>query len=455
MSSDVAIKVSNVGKSFQTYEKPRDRLLQLLFGSHKTYYKEFNALHDISFQVKKGETVGIVGRNGSGKSTLLQIICGTLNQTSGNIETNGRIAALLELGSGFNPDFTGKENVYLNARVLGLSRQEIEERYESIIDFAEIGDFIDQPIKTYSSGMLVRLAFAVAINVDPVILVVDEALSVGDELFQRKCFSKIEQIKQQGATILFVSHSGTTVVELCDRAILIDNGKLLFDGTPKKTIGLYQKLLYASPEKQAALRDEILNQAIRENLRTTPPLVEKPKAAEQGTISSEFFDPNLKPKSTISYESNGARILDPKIVDSEGRQVNCLIRGEIYQYRYTVEFLEAAQKIRYGMLIKTTSGIELGGSASSSTGNEGMSAHKGERIEVAFKFTCNLNTGIYYLNAGVLGEQAAGETYLHRLLDIAMFRVLPVTNNHATCHVDFNCVFSSNKSQSFSRAINE
>lgn len=455
MSSEVAIKVSNIGKSFHTYEKPRDRLLQSIFGARKTYYKEFKALHDVSFQIKQGETVGIVGRNGSGKSTLLQIICGTLNQTSGNIKTNGRIAALLELGSGFNPDFTGKENVYLNARVLGLSRQEIEERYESIVDFAEIGDFIDQPIKTYSSGMMVRLAFAVAINVDPVILVVDEALSVGDELFQRKCFSKIEQIKQQGATILFVSHSGATVIELCDRAILIDHGELLFDGAPKKTIGLYQKLLYAGPEKQAAVRDEILTQANAENLRTAPSLVEKHKAATQEAISSEFFDPNLKPKSTISYESNGARILNPKILDSEGRQVNCLVRGETYHYRYTVEFLEAAHKVRYGMLIKTTSGIELGGSASCATGNEGASALQGERIDVTFKFTCNLNTGIYYLNAGVLGEQAAGETYLHRLLDIAMFRVIPVANNHVTCHVDFNCVFSSDKSQSFSRAINE
>lgn len=201
--SDIAIKVENLSKCYPIFDTPRDRLKQMIiprlqraYGfSPRKYYREFWALRDVSFEVKRGETVGIMGRNGSGKSTLLQLICGTLAPTGGSLEVNGRIAALLELGSGFNPDFTGRENVYLNASVLGLSQQEIEARFQSIADFAEIGDFIEQPTKTYSSGMIVRLAFAVAINVDPEILIVDEALSVGDELFQRKCFARIESIK--------------------------------------------------------------------------------------------------------------------------------------------------------------------------------------------------------------------------------------------------------------------
>ena len=214
MSSDAAISIADLSKCYQIYNQPRDRLkqaivprLQRLFGQPPTqFFREFWALKDVSLEIRKGETLGIVGRNGSGKSTLLQLICGTLNPTSGTIASNGRIAALLELGSGFNPEFTGRENVYMNAAVLGLSTDQIDACYERIVDFAEIGDFIDQPLKTYSSGMAIRLAFAVAVSVDPEILVVDEALSVGDELFQRKCFSRIEAIRDRGATILFVSH---------------------------------------------------------------------------------------------------------------------------------------------------------------------------------------------------------------------------------------------------------
>ena len=210
MSSEIAIKVENLSKCYQIYAQPRDRLkqfvlprLQRIAGkSPKQYFREFWALKDVSFEVKKGETVGIIGRNGSGKSTLLQMICGTLNPTGGTIQTNGRTAALLELGSGFNPEFTGRENVYLNGAVLGLTNDEIDNRFDDIASFADIGDFIEQPVKTYSSGMVVRLAFAVAVNVDPQILVVDEALSVGDELFQRKCYSRIETIKDKGATII-------------------------------------------------------------------------------------------------------------------------------------------------------------------------------------------------------------------------------------------------------------
>ncbi|TAN64847.1 MAG: ABC transporter ATP-binding protein [Methylobacter sp.] len=235
---DLAIKVENLSKCYQIYETPSDRLkqfvaprLQRLTGqSPKQYFREFWALKDISFEIKKGETVGIIGRNGSGKSTLLQLICGTLNPTDGSVETRGRIAALLELGSGFNPEFTGRENVYMNAAVLGLSNKEIESCFNDIVAFADIGDFIEQPVKTYSSGMFVRLAFAVAVHVHPDILVIDEALSVGDIVFQNKCMKKIKAIKEKGTSILFVSHDLSTVQIVCDRVIWIKNGSLRLSG---------------------------------------------------------------------------------------------------------------------------------------------------------------------------------------------------------------------------------
>lgn len=246
MSSEV-IKVSNLCKSYHLYDTPRARLkqfvvprLQSAIGFRpSSYFVRFHALQDVSFAVMPGETVGIIGRNGCGKSTLLQLICGTLSPTSGSVETNGRIAALLELGSGFNPEFSGRENVYLNGALLGLSRQEIDDRFEAIARFADIGDFIEQPIKTYSSGMVVRLAFATAIHVDPDILVVDEALAVGDTAFQQKCLNRIRQMQRAGVSILLVTHSTNTLVEYCDRAIFLKHGRLLLDGPCREVVRAY------------------------------------------------------------------------------------------------------------------------------------------------------------------------------------------------------------------------
>lgn len=444
MSSDCAIVVSQLNKKFQIYDKPRDRLLQMLSFGRKHYYREFPAVRDVSFTIEKGQTVGIVGRNGSGKSTLLQLICGTLNPSSGNITTYGRVAALLELGSGFNPEFSGRENVFMNAAVLGLTREETSARFEEIERFAEIGDFIDQPVKTYSSGMMVRLAFAVAINVDPQILIVDEALSVGDERFQRKCFARIEAIKSTGATILFVSHSGNTVIELCDRAILLDGGEKLAEGPPKFIVGQYQKLLYAPNEKVSALREEIKNSAPE-----GPPTGAEWTFAENTSDFAqesedydldEFFDPNLLSKSTLSYESHGALISRAQIFNDAGDQVNCLKRGRIYHYRYTVEFELAASAVRFGMMIKSLGGVELGGSTSASRLQDALtSVSANSKIQVEFKFHCDLNPGTYFMNAGVVGLIEEGETYLHRLIDACMFRVLPVMENIATGPVSFKC----------------
>ncbi|MFW0758503.1 ABC transporter ATP-binding protein [Pseudomonas sp. H11T01] len=436
-SSDIAIRVKNLSKCFQIYEKPSDRLLQMLARGFKQFYREFWALKDISFEVKKGETVGIVGRNGSGKSTLLQLICGTLNPSSGDVEVKGRIAALLELGSGFNPEFTGRENVYMNAAVLGLKKHEVDARYAEIESFADIGQFIDQPVKTYSSGMTVRLAFAVAINADPEILIIDEALSVGDELFQRKCFSRIEAIKKNGTTILFVSHSGAAVVGLCDRAILIDSGEALASGPPKKIIGKYQRLLYAPSDKRASIRDEIrLPHEESLSVSTIGAALREDNRSEV----TAFFDPNLNPKSTLVYESLGALIEIPVIHNFEGKQVNCLKRGETYRYCYKVRFEQAATNVRFGMLIKTTQGFELGGGVSAHNIQDAIPfVEVGAEYEVAFSFICALNPAMYFLNAGVVGIVGTEETYLHRVLDACMFRVLPDEISLSTGVVDFRC----------------
>jgi lipopolysaccharide transport system ATP-binding protein len=458
MSSEIAIKVENLSKCYQIYDTPRDRLKQFIFPKtqrmlgmqSKQYFKEFWALRDVSFEVKKGETVGIIGRNGSGKSTLLQMICGTLNPSSGSIKTNGRIAALLELGSGFNPEFTGRENVYLNAAVLGLGKEETDQRFDEIVAFAEIGEFIEQPVKSYSSGMMVRLAFAVAINVDPQILVVDEALSVGDELFQRKCFSRIEAIRAAGATILFVSHSGGTVVELCDRALLIDTGERLAMGYPKQMVARYQKLLYAPSEKRNGIKEEIrrMDQVteivlLRDEVQDTAlDEVNYPQHQDRNAKEEldDSFDPNLKPTSTIAYESYGAVIEEPAIYSKNGERVNNLTRGKTYLYRYRVQFSQVASNVRFGMLIKTTGGVELGGAASASSSRTSLPfVTVGSVFDVEFEFTCHLNSGVYFMNAGVVGDLHGNETYLHRLIDICMFRVIAESSNLNTGVVDFNC----------------
>jgi lipopolysaccharide transport system ATP-binding protein len=449
--NDIAIRVSNLSKCYQIYDTPSDRLKQFVLPrlnrmvgrTLKQYFREFWALRDVSFEIKRGETIGIIGRNGSGKSTLLQLICGTLHPTSGSIQTNGRIAALLELGSGFNPEFTGRENVYMYASVLGLSNEEIDVRFDDIAAFAEIGDFIEQPVKTYSSGMIIRLAFSVAINVDPEILIVDEALSVGDERFQRKCFSRIEAISASGATILFVSHSGGTIVELCDRAVLLDSGEKLAVGIPKQIVGRYQKLLYAPADKQDSIREQIR----RADEYYVPPInsIEVHSHENNATFTptpelQESFDPNLKPSSTIEYESHGAHIKAPAVLTLAGEQVNNLVRGKTYRYTYTVRFSKNASNVRFGMLIKTTSGVELGGGATASTARDSLAyVEAGSSYRVEFRFRCTLNPSVYFLNAGVVGDVDGSETYLHRLIDTALFRVQPDTENLATGIVDFGC----------------
>lgn len=249
MSDDIVIRTEMLTKIFRLYNRPSDRVRELLHPFTRNFHRSFCALSDVTFKVKKGETLGIVGRNGSGKSTLLQILCGVLQQTSGSFQTHGRISAILELGSGFHHEFTGRENIFINGRILGIKRAEIEYYLDDIIEFADIGEFIDQPVKTYSSGMLLRLAFSIVIHVRPDIFIVDEALAIGDEAFKRKCLSKIREIQNEGKTILLVSHSVHLILELCNRCMLLDQGMLLFKGSPNYVVDRYQKLISSADEE--------------------------------------------------------------------------------------------------------------------------------------------------------------------------------------------------------------
>lgn len=461
-----AIDVCQLGKCYRIYARPQDRLKQALVRGRRQYFREFWALRDVSLSIHRGETVGIMGRNGCGKSTLLQLISQTLQPSTGQVQIRGRIAALLELGAGFNPDFSGRDNVYINAAILGLPRAEIDARFREIVAFAELEDFIDQPVKTYSSGMYVRLAFAVAVSVDPDILVVDEALAVGDEAFQRKCYRRIEEIQHRGGTILFVSHAASAIVELCDRAVLLDQGELLLTGEPKAVVMRYHQLLYTPAEKTAEIRAQIrglrstpatggppsqVHATAAETsaaassprpaglgprgpsrvLATDPPSEDGPDAPQAG------FDPHLLPKSTVAYASGGAWISHPQITTLDGRPVNLLVPQHDYHLRYRVRFDDAAYQVRFGTLLKTPLGVEISGMAYPDVRNQAIPVvERGTEVEVAFRFRCWLASGVYFANVGLMGVVGQRSVFLHRLEDALMFRVQQVNQQTSAGMVD-------------------
>ena len=397
-------------------------------------------------EIRRGEAVGIVGRNGSGKSTLLKMICGTLAATSGELEVNGHIAPILSLGTGFNPDFTGRENVSMNGAVIGFSPAETKSRMGSIEAFANIGDFFERPVNTYSSGMMARLAFAVAINADPDILVVDEVLGVGDEAFQRKCHARIHDLKNAGSTILFVSHSAGIVVDLCDRAILLEDGERLLTSDPKTVVSWYQKMLYTSPEKRAAVCEEISRIDSGEDsenfpgensdrVDTTGGSVEVKEDREE---SEGFFDPGLKSESRVEYEQRGAEILNVRILGSDNLPRNILVAGREYTYAYDVVFREPAYLVRFGMMLNKVTGQPLGGQASHPEFEGLETAQRGQVAEVRFRFRALFNPAHYFLNAGVLGLIDGEEVYLHRIIDACIFRIEPLEDLLITGYVDFS-----------------
>ena len=408
-SEEIAVKIEGLSKCYQIYDQPRDRLKQFFLPRlcrmgrlpAKQYFREFWALKNVSFEVRKGATVGIIGRNGSGKSTLLQVICGTLNPTEGGVCARGRIAALLELGSGFNPEFTGRENVYMNGAVLGLSRDEIEERFEDIAAFADIGDFIEQPVKIYSSGMMVRLAFAVAINVTPDILIIDEALAVGDVAFQRKCMRKIGELSDSGVTLLFVSHDIETVRKICSQAIYIKSGKVCGIGSAKDVCIQYERDLFgASKDGESDPIDESLV-----SVRST-------------------LDPDLPAAEEKCYGNGAAKIMEIGLFDLNGQRANVLAAGEKFKIKYRVRFQEDVTGPVFGMKIANREGICIFGTNTQPVISENTEFHAGDVVSVEFLLTNNLGAGVYYLTCGVhAGDESNGVIYLQRRMDVMIFKV--------------------------------
>jgi len=407
--NDISVKIKDVSKTYRVYEKPKDRLMQFIFRS-KIFYKEFIALNTLSFDIKKGETIGIIGRNGSGKSTLLQMIAGTLTPATGDIQISGRVAALLELGSGFNPEFTGRENVYLNASILGITREEIEQKMDAILKFADIGDFIDQPVKTYSSGMYVRLAFSVSINVDPEILIVDEALAVGDGRFQLKCFEKIKDLKDAGKTIIVVTHDMQTVRQICDRVVLIDRGQLLNIGKPNEIVNEYTKVLFSGISVVEESVASSIEPVSEENTATF-------KGADSGSeivISKEY-----------RYGNNEGKI--EKIIyptDHIGGIVT-LTSSDEYVIGYKAKAYRKIERPIYAMTVKTVKGLDVYGTNTYFQGMDFKPLENNEEVIVTFSQKMNLLPGDYFISFGFV-ELIDGEVIpLDRRYDVIELKIMP------------------------------
>jgi lipopolysaccharide transport system ATP-binding protein len=458
------IKVDAVDKVYRIWSHPRARLTGSLAGNmaglpglpgflrraargySQSVYREFFALRNVSFTVNKGETVGIIGRNGSGKSTTLKIIAGTLQPTRGKVAVTGRVAAMLELASGFEHDFTGRENVFLSASILGLSRQETEARFDEIAAFADIGDFLDQPVKTYSSGMLVRLAFAVHTTVDPEILIIDEALSVGDETFRRKCFARLDKLKDKGTTILFVSHDLGSVVNLTERALFFHEGEILMEGSPKAVTAEYQRFCHVSREQSlkilANLRDR---KAAGQTAPAAADAADSRQAAEAPASDGSGldlqaagqYDPNFKSQSRVDYASNGGEITGLKLYDDDGTPANILQRRTWYTFEYTVKFTDDCEDVTFAMLIKTLKGHDLGGSRTLPWDRFLDKVEAGQSYRIRFRFQTLLIPGVYFLNAGVEGLIEGKRAYVHRIMDAMVFRVVREKDLMPTGTVDF------------------
>ncbi|MFF2091707.1 ABC transporter ATP-binding protein [Paenibacillus sp. NPDC058174] len=424
-----AISIINVSKTFRIYNKPLNRLKQF-FSKEKKYYQDFTALNELSFEINKGETVGIIGRNGSGKSTLLQMIAGTLNPSTGSIKVNGRISALLELGSGFNPEFTGRENVYLNAAILGIGREEIESKMDEILAFADIGDFIDQPVKTYSSGMYVRLAFAVSINVNPEILIVDEALAVGDGRFQLKCFEKIKALKESGKTILVVSHDLQTIRQICDRAILIDRGQLIEIGKPNDVVNHYTKILFS---KMPANNDQIAAAIENDPVETQESTASND---ENAVSSSEFKGANsvdIEATKEYRYGSSEGTIEHIYVNDVANSEADShtVTSLDNLKVRFVARAFKIIEKPIYAMTIKSIKGLDVYGTNTYFQNYPFKMLSNNDEVAVEFQQELRLIPGDYYISLGFV-ELVNGEIIpLDRRYDVIELKVLANENDRS------------------------
>ncbi|MCL5023584.1 MAG: ABC transporter ATP-binding protein [Nitrospirae bacterium] len=369
--NDIAISVKNLSKKYRLYDTPSHRLKEALNPFGKKYHRDFWALNDVSFEVKKGGTIGIVGQNGSGKSTLLQIICGILQPTTGTVRVSGKISSILALGAGFNPEYTGRENVYINGAIMGMSREEMDERFPDIEAFAEIGEFIGQPVKTYSSGMYVRLAFACAVSIEPDIFVVDEALAVGDEIFQHRCMRRINEIRGSGATVCFVSHSAAAIRALCNCAILLDYGRLIAEGTPETVMRKYHAL--CNERKK-------LTYGSMKDLKAEKEL--SPSGTGESGETAVFGIPNIDHR----LGDGRAEIVGIRLHNALGKETNALKAGEEAVIRMSVAFKEDVESPIAGITVRNALGIDIFATNTYIENVELPAAKKGELYTFAFEF---------------------------------------------------------------------
>ena len=424
-----AIEVKDVTKVYRLYEKPIDRLKESLHPKHKSYHKDFYALNGLSFHVEKGQTVGIIGTNGSGKSTILKIITGVLTPTTGEVNVDGKISALLELGAGFNMDYTGIENIYMNGTMMGFTKKEMDEKLQDILDFADIGDFVYQPVKTYSSGMFVRLAFALAINVEPEILIVDEALSVGDVFFQAKCYRRMEEIRQNGTTILMVTHDMGSIIKYCDKVVLLNKGEFIAEGEPGRMVDLYKKIL---ANQMDSLREELENDFSggMEIEGSEKKVLSSREAAAAHTSADAGL---MKEKITINtdrteYGDGRAEIFDLGLFDARGNLTNLLIKGETFTIKERIRFNAPLQNPIFTYTIRDKKGTDLSGTNTMYEGADVKPVGPGDVDDVSFTQKMTLQGGEYLLSMSCTGFEGEEHVVYHRLYNVANITVISNKN---------------------------
>lgn len=411
--SDLAISVEHISKIYKLYRGRADRLKDALHLSRKKSYQEYYALSDVNFTVKKGETVGLIGTNGAGKSTLLKLITGVLTPSDGQIEVNGKISALLELGAGFNYEYTGLENIYFNGTLMGYTKEQMEERVPRIIEFAGIGDYINQPVKTYSSGMFARLAFAMAINVEPDILIVDEALSVGDIYFQSKCFKKMDEIKRNGTTVLLVTHDMSSVVKYCDKVVVLNHGKVVKEGNPKEMVDIYKKIL------------------VNQYDENQPEEKTKLQVAGDSWMSKMSLN-----QENVLYGSGKARIVDFGFFDEKGQLTNMVLKKAPFEIRMKVEFAEDVEYPIFAFTVKNARGAEVTGTNSMFERLEVPLAKKGETYVVTFSQKALMQGGEYLMSFGCTGYENGEFTVYDRLYDVANLTIVSEQDTVGSFDID-------------------
>ncbi len=421
-----AIEVKNVTKIYRLYEKPADRLKESLSLTKKNYHKDFYALRDISFEVKKGESVGIIGTNGSGKSTILKIITGVLTPSEGITKVEGKISALLELGAGFNMEYTGIENIYMNGTMMGYSKSDMDGKLREILEFADIGDFVYQPVKSYSSGMFVRLAFALAINVDPEILIVDEALSVGDIFFQAKCYRRMDELRKKGTTILMVTHDMSSVLKYCDKTILLNNGVKVAEGKPGEMVDLYKKILAGQYNQlDEMIAEQKIHNApeVQDEVNASAAL--KTQDINQSSLMRESMtvNPNVN-----EYGNHKAEIYDFGVLDKNGRLTNLVLKGESFTIKEKIRFSGHIDAPIFTYTFRDKKGTDLSGTNTMFENADVKSVDSGDEYEVSFTQNMDLQGGEYLLSMSCTGFEQGEHVVYHRLYDILNFTVISNKN---------------------------